>query len=368
MSRYRFELAGPDDDADLRHVLANTPMPGRIALTFRRAPSFFAAPGVNGFLRQIVACRDTASGRIVGFGCRALRRMYVNGEPRTIGYLSSMRLLAEHRNQGLVARGYRFFRELHGDGQTPLYLTTIAESNEPALRILTSGRAGLPTYHPAGAYRMAALLIREQRVPTLADVEIRPACASDLAALNRFVQEWGPRRQFFPCYSEVDWRDGGALQGLNTADVLLARRSGMIVGMLAAWDQSAFRQTVVQSYQGLVGWLRPIYNGWARLRRGARLPPVGEPLCYVTGTLPLVANDDAAVFDALLRTLLQHSASGPWRYLIVGLAEGDPLLDVLRRYDATWYTTRIYQVCMEDGVSFRNGLDVRPIYLELGAL
>ena len=88
MSRYRFELAGLDDDADLRHVLANTPMPGRIALTFRREPSFFAAPGVDGFLRQVVACRDLESRRIVGFGCRALRRMYVHGEPRTIGTLA----------------------------------------------------------------------------------------------------------------------------------------------------------------------------------------------------------------------------------------------------------------------------------------
>jgi hypothetical protein len=368
MSRYRFELAGPGDDADLRHVLANTPMPGRIALTFRREPSFFAASGVDGFVRQIVACRDTESGRIVGFGCRALRRMYVNGESRTIGYLSSMRLLAEHRNQGVVARGYRFFRDLHGDGETPLYLTTIAESNEPAVRILTSGRAGLPTYHPAGAYHTIALPVGDHGVAKLAGVEIAPASEPDLTGLIRFLQEWGPRRQFFPCYAESDFADGGTLQGLNVADVLLARRSGAIIGALAAWDQHTFRQTVVHSYQGLVGWLRPIYNAWAWLRQGARLPPAGKPLCYLTGALPLVANDDVAVFDALLRTLLRRATGGAWRHLIVGIADGDPLLDVLRRHDATWYTTRIYLVCMDDGERFRQSLDARPIYLELGAL
>ncbi len=61
MSRYRFELATPDDDADLRHVLAATPMEGRIAVAFRREPSWFAGSVVDGRFRQVVACRDTAA-------------------------------------------------------------------------------------------------------------------------------------------------------------------------------------------------------------------------------------------------------------------------------------------------------------------
>ena len=43
MSRYRFDLATEADDAALRRVLADTPMPGRIAVSFRREPSYFAA-------------------------------------------------------------------------------------------------------------------------------------------------------------------------------------------------------------------------------------------------------------------------------------------------------------------------------------
>ena len=37
--------------------------------------------------------------------------------------------------------------------------TTIAEGNEMALRILTSGRAGLPMYHPAGRYHTIAIAL-----------------------------------------------------------------------------------------------------------------------------------------------------------------------------------------------------------------
>src|SRR5690348_8142448 len=135
MSAYRFELATPDDDADLRRVLAATPMEGRIAIAFRREPSWFAAAVVDGRFRQVVACRDRETGRIIGFGSRSIREVYLNGRPASVGYLSGLRVLPEHRNLGLVARGYAALRALHADGRVPFYLTTIAAGNETALKI-----------------------------------------------------------------------------------------------------------------------------------------------------------------------------------------------------------------------------------------
>src|SRR5439155_15767832 len=102
MSRYQFDLAAEADDADLRRVLAETPMPGRIAVSFRREPSYFAAAEVDGRFRQVVAARDMESGHVVGFGSRSVGERYVNGRPMPIGYLSSLRLLESHRNRRLV--------------------------------------------------------------------------------------------------------------------------------------------------------------------------------------------------------------------------------------------------------------------------
>lgn len=370
MSRYRFELAGPADDADLRDVLANTPMPGQIALTFRREPSFFAGACVEGFQRQIVACRELESGRIVGFGCRSLRRLYVNGAPRTIGYLSSIRLLTAYRNQGLVARGYRFFRNLHADGQTALYLTTIAESNEPALRILASGRAGLPTYHAATLYHTMALPIGRRAAPNLPNgLIVRPAATADGPTIISFLQQWGPRRQFFPCYESADFNSAnGGLFGLRADDVLCAWRGDQLVGLLAGWDQSSYRQAIVHSYHGLLRWLRPVYNGWAWLRRRPGLPSAGQAVRYVTAALPIVADDEATTFDALLQSLLARLSTQTAEYLVIALAEDDPLLPVLQRYGGTRYTTRLFHVCWADGESDRLALDGRPAYLELGSL
>lgn len=370
MSRYRFELAGADADDDLRRVIANTPMPGDVALTFCREPSYFAAAGVEGFASQVVACRDLSVGKIIGFGCRSLRNVFVNGQVATVGYLSSLRLLQGHRNLGLLARGYRFFRDLHRDGRASLYLTTISEGNEPAQKILTSGRAGLPAYHAAGTYRTHVMPVRSS-LPHRngGSVQVRPATDADIPAIVDFLREWGPRRQFFPSYSQADFQTlSGALFGLRADDVLLATHNGTLVGTLAGWDQSGFRQTVVHGYAGATRWLRPFYNVFAHFMGRPRLPRSGEPIRYLTAALPVIARDDLAVLDALVTDLLLRARTGPWDYVAFGVAADDPLAGVYDGYQGIRYSTRIYHVAWPDGDEFRARLDARPTYLELGSL
>ena len=370
MNRFRFELAGPDDDADLRHVLASTPMPGHIAVSFRREPSWLDAANIDGFFRQVVACRDLDTGRIFGFGCRSLRELYVNGRPMTVGYLSNLRVLPEYRNRGLIARGYAYFRRLHEDGRTPFYLTTIAEGNDRAVNILTSGRAGLPRYHPEGRYHTIAIALgRSVKRPKLSSgATVRTASAADLPAVIDFLTAVGPHRQFFPLYRRADFAAGGLLRGLELDRLWLAERAGKPVGVLAAWDQYTFRQQVIHGYSGWIRVFRPLYNLTAWLRGLAELPAPGQPLRTLMAALPVIADNDPAVFRDLLATLRGSCSGGPWSHLLLGLHERDPLLPSARRFQTTCYTSLLFLVCWPDGDAARNLLDDRPEYLELGSL
>jgi hypothetical protein len=350
MSRFRFELATEADDADLRDVLARTPMGGRIAVTFRREPSYFKAAVVDGPFRQVVACRDTETGCIIGFGLRAIRELYVNGEPRPIGYLGGLRVLPEYRNIGLVARGYAFFRKLHEDGRTPFYLTTIAEGNTTALAVLTSGRARLPQYHDAGVYHTATFtLLGRSRRSIPPSLTLEPARSEDSDDVTAFLRREGPRRQFFPCDSPTD---------RLASDILLARLRGRIVGILAAWDQHSYKQTIVESYTGWLRIMRPLLG----------LPRPGQPLRYHSAAIPVVEEDDLEVFTALIEGQRARLASGPSRHLLLGLHESDPLLRALRPGWGHWYRTRLYLVSWPDGDAARQKIDNRPPYLELGCL
>jgi hypothetical protein len=379
MSQYRLELATPADDADLRHILADTPMAGRISVSFRREPSYFAGSVVDGRFRQVVAARESATGRLIGFGSRSISQRYVNGRPEPIGYLSSLRLLPKHRNRGLLARGYAFFRKLHADGLAPLYLTTIAEGNETALGLLTSGRAGLPAYHFAGHYHTLAIPLHRCARPRPRagpssnghrdGPQIRPARVEDLPVVLDFLHRVGSARQFFPCLRQDDFSsDEGGFRGLPLNHLLLAFRDGNLVGTLAAWDQQAFRQTVVHGYARPLNWCRPVYNAWAGIWGRPILPKPGQPFRHLVAALPVVAEDNPEIFAALLLALLAIPGAGAYPYLLLGFHESDPLLTIARHYRSTWYTTRLYLVCWEDGEPQRSRLESRPPYLELGTL
>ena len=366
MSRFRFELATEADDADLRLVLRETPMEGRIRIAFEREPSWFAAAVVDGDERQVVACREVDSGRIIGFGCRSLRRVYVDGRPQCVGYLSGLRVLPAFRKRGLVARGYAYFRQLHADARTPYYLTTIAEGNAPALNTLTSARAGLPRYAPAGKYHTLAIPCVTRR--RAVNCVIRPATHQDLPAVFELLHQDGACRQFFPVIGAQDFGPAGMLRGLNTENLLVAEQAGSIVGLVGVWDQHAFKQSVVISYRGVLNWTRRPINFWARLRSHPQLPAIGQPFRFLAAALTVVRNDSPHTFEALLHAAAQPSPNGLNSHLLVGLHERDPLLPVAKRMAVACYTTQLYVVGWDDDELARALSSERVPYLELGTL
>jgi hypothetical protein len=373
MSRYHIALADSDDDDALRAVLASTPMPGMISVGFHREPSYFRAAAIDGRFRQVAVIREQATDRVVGLGCRSICTRYVAGQPAPIGYLSNLRLLPEHHGSGVVSRLYALLHRMHQDGRTPLYLTTIAHDNHTAINILTSGRAGLPNYHDVGSYLTVVFPLGKRRKGTgngtRSGVEVRQARADDKDTILDFLNSVGPRRQFFPCYETQDiFSTNGLLSGLRPEDLLLAFCGKRLVGTLGGWDQQAYRQTVVHGYGRPLSWLRPAYNVWATFRGLPRLPRPGERLRSLFAAIPLTLDDDPAVFEMLLETMLRERSGRQWDCFCLGMHESDPLLSSLQKWRVRRYTTGVYLACWEDGDGLRQSLDARPLYLELGSL
>ena len=372
MSQFRFEVATAADDAQLRHVLAATPMPGHVSVSYRREPSYFAAAAVSGAFHQVVVARDAEAQRVAAFIARSVRSMFVNGRPDSVGYLGGLRTLPEYRNRLLLARGTAYLRQLHADGRTKLYLATIAEGNDMAIDVLTSRRSILPSFHPAGHYLGLAIPIpTRRRSPRMAtgDVTISEGRREDLGEIVDFLGAWGPRRQFFPEYGEQDFFHSEAtFKDLQPEDVLLARRGGRLVGTIGRWDQHGFKQSIVEGYGAALQWVSPVYNLWAQIRGRPRIPRPGQELRYLTAAIPVVAEGDAGIFLALVRALLAGASGGAHHYLMLGMHDRDPLLAAARRLGGRTYVGRLYLVCWEDGEELRTRVDDRPVYMELGCM
>jgi hypothetical protein len=367
LSRYRFELATREDDAELRRLMANNTMPGNVSLSFHREPSFFDAAAIEGPFHQTVICRDNNNNAIVGLGSRSIRNRYVDGQIEPIGYLSSLRLNSDHRSMGLVARGFRYFRELDRDERTKLYVTTIAEGNKPAERTLLNSRAGLPTYRRIGTLLTLSLSLRRCESVTAARIEVRNAQVDDLPSIVSFANKVGARKNLFPQYVENDFLgETGTFRRLELSRLFIALEAGKVVGMVGLWDQSGFKQTIVNGYSQWLKLSRPFVNRWFHWRGDPPLPAPGQELRAYVGTLMVVVDDRIDVAKALIAAACVSNRGDIGR-LLLGFDSRCSIGKVLASRASHRYTTAIYLVSWETE-QFDRWDNGRGIYMELGCL
>jgi hypothetical protein len=374
---YTFDEATPADDADMRRLLAASPVPGSVALTYEREPDYFLGCGTMGPFYQVGVCRHVPDGQLAGLSCRATRPMFVNGQIEEVGYLGQLRIAPEHQGRGVLSGAFRTLRKWHTDGRVAGYITTIIADNHVAEGVLVQRpRRHFPAYRPlAQVYSLALALARRPwlrrrgHTPETAGVRISRGSDALLGEIVAFLNRCGAARQFFPAYSEADFRDSPLTLDFDARDFVLARRDGAIVGVLGLWDQSRYKQTVVHDYRPTLRMLRPAYNLAAGLLGAQALPQPGEHLRYAYASFCCVDDDDPAVFAVLLWQVYQMAAARGYAYLLLGLTDADPLLAVARRYPHLSYESRLYTVDWpDDPPGLYDRLDGRIPYIELAAL
>jgi hypothetical protein len=370
-----FRLATQADDAALRRLLRDNPMPGSISLTFEREPDYFIAAGLDGALSQTVVSIDEETGECQAMGARSLRPVYFNGEVQDIGYLGHLRVDLR-RGWGLslarqFARSFAKFHELHDDGRVPFYLASIVTDNVPARRLLTAKMPGMPTvceYARMFTYAISPRGIRNEfRLPHgLRLVQGTPQHTSEIVAC---LQRNGARRQFAPHWPVQALFTPARTPNLHPQDFLLAVQGSRVVGCLAVWDQTPFKQTIVRGYSGYMARWRPLINWLARWIDVPYLPTINAPFPYYYASHLAIDQDDPRIFSALLRAACNETVRRGFKYFMIGLSETNPLRPVLTRsYLHITYASQLYLVAWEDGLDAIGRVDGRVPGLEVAVL
>lgn len=364
--RVTFDVARESDDAEIRRLLRENPMPGRISISLEREPSFFA----DAEEKQTIVAR--AQGRVAGVGYCTRSERFVNGRPAQVGYLGGLRLDARYGGRfDVLRRGYEFLRELESNNPADFYFTTIASDNQRARRFLEAGIHGMPKYEFVGEFVTVV-------VPTGGKVRIsepgnqgaesqsggEPPHSPAVAGLPRsrdrlavhacdarslwdgieFVNERNRSQQFAPCWSNTGIPALSHL-GLKASDFSAVSDARRIVAVGALWDQRCFKQTVVRGYTVPLALGRPMFNLFAPLFKQPRLPAVGEMLA--SALVSHLAVDHSRT-DALLTLIGQLRAVAQERgieLLTLGFAASDPSLKIIRcGFGGREYRSRIYVV------------------------
>ncbi len=369
MSRFVIELAKPSDDPLLQQLEVEPIRASSVAVSLRARPSFLQAVRVQGAISQIGVIRDTQTGRIVGWGIRAIRSAYVNGRAANLGYLGGLWLDPSVRSGTLLARMFQTFYQLHRDRQSQLYLTSIPEEASQLRELFTSGRAGLPYYEDVGRYYALGLRLPMGKRHVPKALEVTPADDAHLQQIEQCLSQQGTRRQFFPCFIANDLLSGlPHLRDLRPKDFYLALEQGQVVGVAALWNQTAFRQLVLEGYRGWRGLMHGLLQP---IRRWLGKPPQfqpGQEIPYRFLSFLALQADRPDVFRALVDTLAEKATEEGARYLLIGLHEKEPLLAHLWRYRPYVHCRRLYLVYWDDGIEFRRSLQDLVPYVELATL
>jgi len=362
-------IAGLQDDEKIREFLRKIPLQGKIRIRTTCEPSFFDAVKVHGDEASVFI--GESGDRIVATGMSAVRELFVNGTPMHVGYLGSLRLDHEFRNSTTLFRGYRMFREIHGAEHPGIfYLTSILEENEMAREILTSGRAGLPTYREL--FKYSTFLIpgsERRRVSAENGLVLFNGDTVGKDAILEFLCEIGKRRQFFPVYSKGSMNgECGILRNVSLRDFFIASKNNRIEGIVALWNQMPFRQHIVDGYSCLFRPMACMSNIFGILTGFPHLPKAGKPFRYACLACVAVRDNSVPVFDFLLNSALAGLSACKADFMAVGMAGNDPLIPCVGKIRHLKLKSRIYTVDWGDANDKIMSLDSRPSYLELGSL
>ena len=272
------------------------------------------------------------------------------------------------RIKTLLARGYAFLHDLHVADHLPLYFSIILGGNEEAVANITTARAGLPIYESRGRILTPAIhLDRRKPEQPCAGVTVRKATASVMPQVFEFLNRENASKQLAPSYRD-ETVGSPALPGLTPEDFYIAYRGEHIVGCIAAWDQSGFRQTHVESYSGSLRAVRPFYNIAARISSLHALPAPGEKVPYLYLSMIAAEDNRKDIFAALLRTVYRDQRGRGYHFLIAGLHEQDPLSQVLDDYRNIDAGGTLYLIYYPEDAAYVSKLDGRTFYVDMATV
>ncbi len=311
--------ADEQDHAALEELFRATPMSSNIRIGFERDPDYFAGARVQSEELAVWAAFEPG-GRAVGLFSAGSRRVWLDGE-RPMRYLSDQRIHPDWQGSSLFVRGFRtLLREVFQPGEWAQ--TLVLEGNLRAMKLLTSGRAGLPEYRPAGRY--ATWLLPPQRIDAVPGIHVRRAWPDDLGAMQELLDE-SSRKRYFSGLVKLTELGQPAWKDLAIEDFLIAERDGGICGVMGLWDQSGFHRLRIHSYSRGLAMARPFLNVMAR-RFGVSLPKAGQVLPLRKACATACRDDDPQVLRALLAAAL---AENDPRVLLFGCSVQDPLAKAL---------------------------------------
>lgn len=314
--------------------LMSLPMEGAIRVTMERSPDYFAGVQVQSTEPEVYKMQDLHSDQIAACWSVGHHSVYIQGKAVKAIYLSDARIQPKFRKGLLFGRGLKWLDQYLREHPYPA-LAVIVRDNYDALDFFVNRPLSKKISTILGDYESPAIYLKQKMNLKFKDIpsyEIIRAQSSHIQEIQKFIEQEGSQKNFFPCYHLTSQFNTAFFKALNIENFYLLKSGGEIRAMAGCWDQCSFKHTRIMGYSGLLAKIRKVYNGIQKLSGGFQLPSPGTTLNYFHLHTPLAQNNDPKWFAPLLHHIYNDHCGVGYDYFMVGFDARDPLLNCLKPY------------------------------------
>lgn len=352
--RFKFSLASSSDSAQILELFEAMDFSGDISVLFTRRPNPYDSLMSEGEEAIIPIVRDTKDGTICAMGCCIIRKAFINGEVRNIGYLTGLKIREEYKSILYMFKNvYKFLYE-NTKEKVDIYYTTILEDNKNAQKLLEKKRKGMPVYKYEGDYTVYCFSKSAYNLK----VKDRNLKEYKFEASNKeTVKEFYNNNLDKYNFSSIDID----LYCLTDDDFFILRnKDGDIIAACALWNQKSYKQYIITNYSGIFKYISKISTKWLGY---PSFPKKNVPINYASISLFFIKDMDLEIAEYFLRKVTEHD--NKYDILMLGFFETHPFTIIFNKIKHIKYNSRFYRV---DWNGEFLELDEKPINVEVGLL
>ena len=349
-----FSLMTKSDNKEVLDLINSTSVKGDIEVSFAKEPDYFKALKVCADDAQSIIGR--VNDKIEILGSRSVKKVYINGSKETLGYLSDLKISKNAKKIHALSEGFKIMKSLMDDGRAKLHIATIIDDNKQGKAALTwaNKNPNIPNFYDLGIMNTYFIL---PLLPKFISKQIKIIRGSIelLDDIVQFLNNEGKKKQFFPVYTKEYFLN---LPNFNIEDFYIAIQKDKIIGVMAKWEQTPFKQVIIKKYNNKWRWIKKLTGNF--------LPEENKPIKQFYLSFIVIKNDDNKIFETLLNKIYNNNRN--YKYFSLILHNKDNLNHSLKNYFSIKYKSRLYITEYMEDNKIKDLIDNRVPYLELAGL
>ena len=138
------------DNQGVLELINSIYIKGKLDILFSKEPNYLKAMCSTADIVQPVVGK--INNKVEVLGTRSLKKVYINGEEETIGYLSDLKISSKAKKIQALSKGFEFMKTLMDDKKVKLHIATIIDDNRQGKIALTweNKTSRVPNFYDLG--------------------------------------------------------------------------------------------------------------------------------------------------------------------------------------------------------------------------